>query len=126
VDYFWELRNPDGGMLGLEWGRGVSAPTEVLLAHSLPERVDVVVRDGQEQLVAKAEGLVGDEPTPMARLHLHDGVVSRESVWPTEEDIGRLVILPGGEVGTLLSWWNADDGSEWRWQVEFHNKDRTA
>lgn len=122
VDYIWELRNPDGGMLGLEWGRGISAPADVILAHSLPERVDVVVRDGDERVVAKAEALTGDEPTPMARLRLREGAVTRESVWPAEEDIGRVVILPGGEVGTLLSWWNAEDGSEWRWRVEFHNK----
>jgi hypothetical protein len=31
------------------------------------------------------------------------------------------VILPGGEVGTLIRWWNTEDGSEWRWQVEFYN-----
>lgn len=119
--YTWELRNPDGGMLGLEFARGVSAATDVILAHSLPERVDVEVRD-DERVVAKGEGLSGDEPTPMARLWLRSGAVVRESIWPEEEDIGRLVILPGGEIGTLLSWWNAGDGSEWRWQVEFHNK----
>jgi len=108
-------------MLGLEWGRGLSAEADVILAHSLPERVDVVVRDHEDNLVAKGDALAGDEPTPMARLSLRDGVVRRESVWPGDGDIGRIVILPGGEVGTLLSWWNADDGSEWRWQVEFHN-----
>jgi len=108
-------------MLGLEFARGVSAATDVILAHSLPERVDVEVRD-DERVVAKGEGLSGDEPTPMARLWLRSGAVVRESIWPEEEDIGRLVILPGGEIGTLLSWWNAGDGSEWRWQVEFHNK----
>ncbi len=32
-----------------------------------------------------------------------------------------MVILPGREVGQLLQWWNAEDGSEWRWQVEFYN-----
>jgi hypothetical protein len=32
-----------------------------------------------------------------------------------------MVILPGGEVGELLKSWNAKDGSEWRWQIEFYN-----
>jgi hypothetical protein len=49
-----------------------------------------------------------------------DGV-EREDLWPDDEDHGRPVMLPGGEVGILLSWWNAEDGSEWRWQVEFYN-----
>jgi hypothetical protein len=25
------------------------------------------------------------------------------------------------EAGTLLEWWNAADGSEWRWKIEFYN-----
>jgi len=29
--------------------------------------------------------------------------------------------VPGGEVGILTAWWNAEDGSSWRWQVEFYN-----
>ena len=55
--YYWDLRNPDGAMLGLEFARGVSAPTEVMLAHALPERVDVVVRDEDGRVVASGEGL---------------------------------------------------------------------
>lgn len=121
MDYIWELRNPDGAMLGVEWARGRSEAADVALVHSLPERIDIVVRDEDDHVVATGENLSGDEPTPMARLHVRDGAVSRESVWPTEEDLGRLVILPGGEIATLKSWWNADDGSEWTWQVEFHN-----
>jgi len=122
VDYIWELRNPDGAMLGIEFARGRSQATDVILAHSLPERVDVVVRDDEDRVVAKGEQLAGTESTPMARLHVRDGAVTRESVWPTEDDLGRFVILPGGEIAKLTSWWNADDGSEWTWQVEFHNK----
>ena len=41
-----------------------------------------------------------------------------------KQDIGRVVILPGGEAGILKSWWNADDRREWRWQVEFYNQNR--
>ena len=43
------------------------------------------------------------------------------SLMPTSNDLGSLIILPGGEVGTLLEWWNAEDGTEWRWRVEFYN-----
>lgn len=121
MDYFWELRNPDGGMLGMEFARGRSEACDVILGHSLPESVDVIVRDENDRLVAKGSGLKAGESTPMARLRVGDGEVTRHQVWPTEEDIGRLVILPGGEIGVLLSWWNADDHSEWRWTVEFHN-----
>jgi hypothetical protein len=57
----------------------------------------------------------------MARLTVEGEQITREDLWPTPEDIGRAVILPGGEVGQLLSWWNAENESEWRWQVEFYN-----
>ncbi|MGN6331667.1 MAG: DUF7712 family protein [Motilibacteraceae bacterium] len=126
MDHVWELRNPDGAMLGVEWARGRCEQREVMIAHSLPERVDVVVRDEQDRVVARGSGLSGGEPTPMARLQLEGGstmgTVQRESFWPTDEDLGALVILPGGEIGVPTAWWNADDGSEWRWQLEFHNQ----
>jgi hypothetical protein len=32
------------------------------------------------------------------------------------------VVLPGGEAGVLTAWWNAEDGSAWRWSVEFSNR----
>ena len=58
----------------------------------------------------------------MARLTERDRQIAREDLWPADDDIGRPVILPGGEVGILLGWWNAADGSAWRWQVEFYNQ----
>jgi hypothetical protein len=57
----------------------------------------------------------------MARLTMRGRRIERLDLWPEAEDNGRPVILPGGEVGILLDWWNAPDGSEWRWRVEFYN-----
>jgi hypothetical protein len=120
--YLWELRNPDGGSTGLEFARGKSAPTDVMLGHALPERIDLEVRDETGALVAKAERLEHGAITPMSRIVLESGSARRENVWPSQRDLGSPVILPGGEVGILKDWWNADDGSEWRWVVEFHNR----
>ena len=120
--YIWDLRNPDGGMLGLEFARGVADATDCMLAHSLPERVTVTVTDDNGTVIGKGEELSDDASPPMARLWLRSDQVRRENVWPDDSDIGRPVILPGGEVGILRSWWNADDGSSWRWQVEFSNE----
>jgi hypothetical protein len=50
--YLWALRNPDGGSTGLEFARGTSAPTNTMLGHSLPERVNVEVRDEDGNLIA--------------------------------------------------------------------------
>lgn len=120
-DYIWEIRTP-GGMLGIEVAKAVAQACPVVLAHSLPDKVSVTVRNGAGTEVAKGDGLEADGSTPMARLCVSGGEVTRRQVWPTQEDLGRPVILPGGEVGILCEWWNAADGGEWRWRVEFHNK----
>ena len=122
ASHTWDLRNPDGAMLGLEFARGVMDATDCLLAHSLPERVNVVVTDDNDVVVAKGEELAHEASRPIARLWLRGDRVERENVWPDESDLGRPVILPGGEVGILREWWNADDGSAWRWQLEFSNQ----
>lgn len=122
ANYVWDLRNPDGASTGMPWGRARMAARDAILAHSLPERVDVEVRTADGEIVAKGENLSDPRLTsPMARLMIREGAVTRTNLWPDESDIGKLVILPGGEVGILLEWWNAPDGHCWRWRVEFQN-----
>jgi hypothetical protein len=119
----WELRNPDGGSTGLEFSRARMEHHEHVLGHALPERVDVDVTDLDGRLVARGRELRHDAVTPMSRLDLGpDGSVRRENVWPDESDLGKPVIFPGGEVGILQAWWNAEDGSSWRWSVELSNR----
>jgi hypothetical protein len=92
-----------------------------LLVHAPPPLLTVEVRSESGERLAYAEDLEQTSDRPIARLTLQAGQIIREDVWPTQSDIGQPVILPGGEVGKLLMWWNAADGSEWRWQVEFYN-----
>ena len=81
------------------------------------------MREGDDRVVARGEPLERHGPyLPMTRLTLEGNEVRREDRWPTQSDLGTLVILPGGEVGVLTAWWNADDGSAWRWSVEFSNQ----
>ena len=117
----WDAWYPGGGATGLPFARGRVDPTEVLWVHSAPKKLDVTVRAQDGTVVAR--GLVSrDGPyLPMTRLSLADGELHREDRWPTDEDLGALVMLPGGEVGELVAWWNAEDGSAWRWRVEFSN-----
>jgi hypothetical protein len=98
-------------------------PAVVLWLHAAPERLAVTVREGDDRVIARGEPLarVGAQ-LPMTQLRLRGAAVTREDRWPTAADEGALVILPGGEVGKLLSWWNAADGSEWRWTLEFYNR----
>jgi hypothetical protein len=120
----WDLWYPDAAARGLPFARGRLDPTDVLLVHALPDTIDVEVRIDDGSMIARGLGLKRTAVRPIARLTRSDGNVTREDCWPNETDIGRPVILPGGEVGILLSWWNASDGSEWRWQVEFYNSQK--
>jgi hypothetical protein len=117
----WDLWYPDAAAQGLPFARGRLDSTDVLLVHAAPARLDVVVRSDDGEVLAQGAGLARTAERPMARLSVRDGQVARDDLWPTGDDLGRPVILPGGEVGILLGWWNAEDGSEWRWQVEFYN-----
>jgi hypothetical protein len=117
----WDLWYPDAAAQGLPFARGRLAATNILLVHAAPDTLDVAVRGDDGRVLAQGRGLARTAERPIARLIVHDGLIAREDLWPADDDIGRPVILPGGEVGILLGWWNAADGSEWRWQVEFYN-----
>jgi hypothetical protein len=106
----------------MPFARGRLDPAEVLWVHAAPENLEVTVRDGGGKVVARGENLARHgEQLPLTRLSRQGSKVVREDRWPTQADLGSLVILPGGEVGELVSWWNAADGSEWRWRVELYN-----
>ena len=118
----WDVYYPDAAATGLPFARCRVDPTAVLWLHAAPDRLAVTVRDADERVVAHAEPLqrAGDK-FPMTRLECTGGSITRTDRWPTPTDLGDLVLLPGGEAGHLRAWWNAEDGSEWRWQVEFYN-----
>jgi hypothetical protein len=120
-DTIWELRNPDGGAQGLEFAKARMGDHRVVLVHAAPSRLNVVVRTVNEVLIAIGTDLHAEGETPISRLALDDLRIVRENVWPAEEDLGLPVILPGGEVGILRSWWNAEDRSAWRWTLELSN-----
>lgn len=118
----WEVWYPDAAATGLLVARGRLDPTGVLWLHAAPPTLSVAVRDGDDRVIARGEGLAREGARlPMTRLWIDEGRVRREDRWPDDADLGSRVILPGGEVGTLTAWWHAADGSEWRWSVEFYN-----
>ena len=117
----WDLWYPQAGATGTSFARGRLDVTNILWVHAPPPMLTVEVRSESGNRLAFAQDLPQTAHRPMARLTRNGEIITREDLWPTQEDIGQLVILPGGEVGKLLSWWNAEAGSEWRWQVEFYN-----
>lgn len=91
--------------------------------HAAPEELRVEVRSDDGRRLAFGDQLRREGPSfPMTRLRREDGRIAREDGWPGAGDVGAVVLLPGGEAGVLRAWWNADDGTEWRWTVEFHNR----
>ncbi len=118
----WEVWYPAAAANGLLVARARIDPTGVLWVHSAPPIMAVTVRNEKDEATARGEPLERQGPQlPMTRLERQGDLVVRTDRWPNETDVGALVLLPGGEVGVLLAWWNAADGSEWRWQVEFYN-----
>ena len=113
------------GATGIPFARGRIEGVEVILVHAAPPVLTVTVRDADGQALAEGKDLEQTDDTPITRLTRRGDRIEREDIWPVEADLGLLVLLPGGEVGTLLQWWNAPDHSAWRWQVEFFNQ-RTA
>lgn len=117
----WDVWFPEAAATGMPFARGRLDATDVLLLHAAPATIDVTVRSDDGQVLAQGKGLKQTADRPMLRLTRRGDTIAREDVWPTEADLGRPVLLPGGEVGILRSWWNAEDGSEWRWSLEFYN-----
>ena len=119
---YWDLWYPQGAATGLPFGRGqVDAGVEMMLVHAATPVIAVAVRSQDGQVIAEGRNLSATADTPIARLTRRGDRIEREDIWPTDDDVGRLVLLPGGEVGTLVTWWHADDHTEWRWQIELYN-----
>jgi hypothetical protein len=117
----WDLWYPQAGATGVSFARGRLEETNILLVHAPPSTLTVELRSEDGRRLAYAQDLTQTADRPIARLTVRGESIIREDLWPAESDVGRLIILPGGEVGKLIRWWNAADGSEWRWQVEFYN-----
>jgi hypothetical protein len=124
----WDLWFPGPGATGLPFARSRVNPKDAqdrVLVHAAPQKLNVTVRDAEGVVVAKGDGLERHQPGPMSFLVRRGAAITLEDGWPTDADIGRLVLLPGGEAGILKAWWNAPDRREWRWQVEFYNQIRS-
>jgi hypothetical protein len=116
---YWEVWDPRAAATGILIARGQMDPTDTLILHAAPDVATVEVSDTSGVRLAYGADLERNRPSPMCRFRRQGASITREDIWPQEADVGTLVILPGGEVGVLKSWWHADDRMEWRWEVEF-------
>jgi hypothetical protein len=124
TDEIWDLWFPSAGATGVSFARarvdGAVAGDRILV-HAAPPSIDVEVRADDGTLIARGDDLERGAPGPISFLLREADRIRLEDGWPTDDDLGRVVILPGGEAGILRSWWHAQDRRSWRWQVEFSN-----
>lgn len=121
---YWEVWYPAAAATGLPIARAAIDPAQAVILHSPPDVLTAEVRDASGNRTAYGKDLTRTQQSPMCRLRREGVAITREDIWPTDADIGAVVLLPGGEAGILKSWWNADDKKEWRWQIEFYNSIR--
>jgi hypothetical protein len=123
-DQIWSVRYPFAAATGVEFARGRLAPTDVLLVHAAPEAISVEVHDAETggRLASGTDLLRVGTQTPMVRLVVEGSLVHRQDIWPREADLGTPVLLAGGEVGILESWWNAEDQRAWEWTIRLTNR----
>ena len=120
----WDLWFPKAGATGVSFARALvagSAAGERVLVHAAPPSLTVEVRDDDGRLIARGVDLERGAPGPISFLNVDGDRIGLEDGWPTDDDLGRLVILPGGEAGILHAWEHAEDRRSWRWRVEFSN-----
>ena len=120
---FWEVWDPRAAATGVLIARGQMDHTDSVILHSARDVATVEVSDSRGVRMAYGADLERTQPSPMCRLR-REASITREDIWPTDKDTGSVVLLPGGEVGILQSWWHAEDRMEWRWEVEFYNSRR--
>src|SRR5687768_8158367 len=103
----WDLWYPHAAATGLPFARGRLDATPILLVHAAPDSLTVEIRSEDGRRLAYGRDLPRTDNCPMTRLTRQGDAIQREDTWPADADLGRPVILPGGEVGILQSWWNA-------------------
>ena len=119
----WDLWFPGAGATGMSFARARVDPAvagDRVLVRAAPESLEVVVRDDAGRVVASGQVRRGEQG-PMSTLVREGPEIRLEDGWPTQDDVGRLVVLPGGEAGVLTAWEHAHDRTWWRWSVEFSN-----
>ena len=124
ADETWDLWFPKAGATGVSFARATvdhEAAGDRVLVHAAPPALTVEVRASDGSVLARGVDLERGAPGPISFLVREGDRIRLEDGWPADDDLGRVVLLPGGEAGILKNWWHADDRRSWRWQVEFTN-----
>ena len=123
LDAVWTIRTSDGGATGLEFAQArIEAEHRSILVHASPSAIDVDVTSNGSRLIATGRDLRGDGSAPMSRLRIEGLRITRTDVWPSDDDLGTIVVLHGGEAGELLTWETDDELLHWTWSLRFQGR----
>ncbi|HUL86217.1 MAG TPA: hypothetical protein VLX89_11970 [Actinomycetota bacterium] len=109
----WIVETSKDGERWRFFGKAWKEPGEPLLLHAVPRFVRFRP-DGDPEWREPIEGAV--EP-PITLLRLESG--ERTELWPDGSHIGLPMLLPGGEIGRLLSFDHDDTQRTWSYALEF-------
>jgi hypothetical protein len=112
----WAVETSRDGARWRFFGKAWKSPGEPVLVHA---RIAYL---RYRQLIPTetsewCEPLTSEATTPMCLVSME--AHTRHDLWPGVDQVGLPVLLPGGEVGRLLGFDHAADGSTWRYQLEF-------
>jgi hypothetical protein len=119
---YWTVWYPQAAATGLLLARCLVDRAETILLHAAPDKITVEVTSEDGRRLAYGKDLPATLESPMCQLLRQGEHIARTDLWPGPDDLGTLVLLPGGEAGFLKAWWHAPNLREWRWQVEFYNR----
>ena len=112
----WAVETSKDGERWRFFGKAWKSPGEPVLVHA-PVRF---VRFRQLLPTEDPEWsspLETEVRCPMSIVRMEERL--REDLWPADEHVGLPMLLPGGEIGRLQRFEHADDGSTWRYVLEF-------
>jgi hypothetical protein len=112
----WVVETSRDGERWRFFGKAWKSPGEPVLLHA-PVRFVRFRQLLPTEDPEWCEPVESDGELPITLVRMEERV--RRDLWPGEEHAGLPMLLPGGEVGRLREFDHADDGSTWRYVLEF-------
>lgn len=112
----WAVETSKDGSKWRFFGKAWKSPGEPVLVHARIAYLryrQLIPTEAAEWCEPLESG--GETPMCIVSMEQH----TRADVWPGSDHGGLPVLLPGGEVGRLVEFEHADDGSTWRYRLEF-------
>ena len=109
----WIVETSKDGEKWRFFGKAWKRPGEHVLLHAVPRYVRF--RRNEQPEWGEPLERAGDEPMTVLDFEAE----RRQELWPGEEHVGLPMLLPGGEIGTLLRFEHEGPPNRWTYALEF-------